>query len=90
MPKAPVLDRTAFYDTLKDGTIRFLDWNLINTKLGQMIEPAPLSIYSFGATRIVQIDERDASITRLLPFNEDQFYRTFFVGGPTYCRDINT
>lgn len=90
MPKSPVLDRTIFYDTLNDGTLRLLEWNLVNTTLGQMIEPRNLSSVGIGASRVVQIDEKDlVNFNRILPFDEDQFFATFLTGGQQLPRDYN-
>lgn len=42
MPSAPILTRTLLWETLSDGTIHVLDWQLVQTSLGQMIEPRTL------------------------------------------------
>ena len=38
MPKAPVTTRTLVWERLEDGTIHLLDWCLVNTSLGMMVE----------------------------------------------------
>lgn len=45
---APILSRTALFDTLRDGSLRRLDWNLVNTSLGAMLEP--VTLYRDGGT----------------------------------------
>jgi len=42
MPSAPILTRTLLWEALSDGTIHQLDWNLVTTSLGQMVEPRSL------------------------------------------------
>ena len=74
MPKGPILNREVFYDTLGDGTLRFLDWNLVSTELGAMIEPRSLSVLPAN-NKVVQVDVVDSSFTRFSPMNEDAFYR---------------
>lgn len=39
MPKAPVLSRTLLWQTLSDGTVHLVDWCLVSTSLGLMVEP---------------------------------------------------
>lgn len=90
MPKAPILDRTVFYDRLRDRSIRLLDWNLVNTNLGQMVEFRNMARFYGGQTRLTQIDETDMSFDRLLPFDEDSFFATFLTGGQQLPSDFNT
>ncbi len=42
MPSAPILTRTLLWEALSDGTIHQLDWNLVTTSLGTMVEPRSL------------------------------------------------
>lgn len=80
MPKQPILNRECFYDTLNDGTLRHLDWNLVNTSLGACIEPRQVcSVHINSGT--VQIDVVDASFNRITPMDEDAFYRLMGTGG---------
>lgn len=74
MPKAPILYREAFYETLADGSIRMLDFNLVNTELGAMIEPRSVSLVNTTGS-ITTMDVYDASINKLSPMKEDEFYR---------------
>lgn len=78
MPRAPILDRELFYDTLRDGSIRLLDWCLVNTSLGAMVEPRQLGL---GRDRSTNIDAKDASFSRLTPLDEDKFVSLFNTGG---------
>ena len=77
MPKSPVLYRESFYDTLRDGTIRMIDWNLVDTELGACVEPRGILMNG----PINQIDVVDASANRLTQFDEDTFGETFGSGG---------
>lgn len=40
MPKSPINSRTVYYTIRRDGTMRFADFNLVDTNLGAMVEPA--------------------------------------------------
>lgn len=79
MPRLPILSRETFYDTNPDGSLRLLDWNLVNTSLGAMVEPRQVGGPDGG--RIRPIDLIDAGITRLVPLQEDVFFRHFGVHG---------
>jgi len=46
----PITSRTMLFERLRDGTFRHLDFNLVNTSLGAMIEPRTL-IRANGAMR---------------------------------------
>lgn len=39
MPRTPITDREIFMEKLPDGTMRRMDFNLVNTSLGAMVEP---------------------------------------------------
>ena len=74
MPKGPILRREVFYDILGDKSIRFLDWNLVNTSLGAMIEPRQLCpVPSNGP--VVQVNVVDTSFDKMSFMDEDAFYR---------------
>ena len=42
MPKAPILSSTRFFETLQNGLSRDLDWQMVQTTLGVMLEPVPV------------------------------------------------
>lgn len=88
MPKAPVLSRELFFDRLPDGTYRDLDWALVNTSLGAMVEPVCLS-YA-GLNRITQIDQRDMSFTSRRELDEDQMFSLLGTAGQQLPADFNT
>ena len=74
MPKAPILNRECFYDTLGDGTLRFLDFCLVNTELGAMVEPRSLLGAQFSQG-LAHVDLRDASFNKMSAMKEDEFYQ---------------
>jgi hypothetical protein len=74
MPKTPILNREAFYETLGDGTIRFLDFCLVDTSLGTMVEPRATSLISMGQS-IAAVSVYDGSISKLSPMQSDEFYK---------------
>ncbi len=79
MPRAPILSRELLYTTNPDGSFRLLDWCLVNTSIGAMIEPRNLQTFNGGNVRGLNVYE--AGITAIKPFNEDEFYaKTRFSG----------
>jgi hypothetical protein len=57
---APILSRTMLFARLRDGTLRHLDFNLVGTSLGAMLEPRTL-IRANGA--MVNEDVYDSNFT---------------------------
>lgn len=43
MPKAPITSRTLLWERLSDSTIHVLDWCVVTTSLGTMVEPRVLT-----------------------------------------------
>lgn len=58
--KEPILTRSLLYEQLRDGSLRMLDFALVGTSLGAMLEPRSL-IRPGGA--IVNEDPYDTSFT---------------------------
>ena len=72
MPRLPILSREAFYTPLPNGGgFRMLDFHLVNTSLGAMIETAPLAKVD---GKIPAVDVYDAAFTKISEFNGDQVY----------------
>lgn len=67
MPKSPINFRTAFYTLRRDGTIRFADFNCVDTNLGAMMEPA---LVNEAVQPIIDIDLDEISINRLEQIDE--------------------
>ncbi len=44
MPRAPITRRTLLYSKFPDGTFHFLQWSLVNTSMGSMMEPRYLPL----------------------------------------------
>lgn len=86
MPKTPILSRDLLYDTLRDGSIRLLDWCLVNTSLGGMVEPRQLN---FNGGSVGTIDALDASYTRLTPMKDDQLNALLGTSGRQLPVDFN-
>lgn len=78
MPRAPILSREGLYRKLSDGTIVPIDWNLVNTSLGVMLEQRQVLAQT---TPVGEIDAKDAGFTRMVEFNEDQLQYRFSTGG---------
>jgi hypothetical protein len=89
MPKAPILSRETYYDTLNNGTLHLLDWNVVNTSLGAMVEPRQVSLAELGTGDQAQIDLTDVGPTRLSPMVEDTFFGKHLGGGQQLPRDYN-
>lgn len=88
MPKAPILSRECFFDRLSDGTYRDLDWNLVNTSLGAMVEPRAIRLIDPG--KVAQLDWRDVSFTSRREMDEDQFFSVMGTAGQQVPADFNT
>lgn len=88
MPKAPILNREAFYDRLSDGTFRDLDWNLVNTSLGAMVEPRQVVLVDGG--KVAQRDLKDASFNSRREFDEDKLFSLMGTAGHQLPVDYNT
>lgn len=80
MPRSPILDRQAHFVRLSDGTFVDFDWNLVNTSLGAMVEPR--QIVRTQRDKFVPVDQFDASFTRRIEINPDQFYSQTNTQGP--------
>ena len=60
MPKLPILRRTRFFERLSDGTFRDLDWQLVDTTLGSMLEPRTLIM---DTAALQALDVYDSGVT---------------------------
>lgn len=87
MPKAPILSRECYYDVRRDGSIIDLDWNLVNTSLGAMVEPA---MQSAIMSPVVQLDLDDISFTRRVQMDETVMFATLGTAGIQIPADYNT
>ena len=59
MPRAPITNRQRYFEKLRDGSYRDLEFNLVNTELGAMIEP--VSICRVQEGNVQNVDAVDAS-----------------------------
>lgn len=82
---APITNRTAFYDTTFGG-IRFLDWNLVNTAQGAMIEPR--NLLGVIDQNALNVDQENSEISKLEIFDENKFFSTFNHGGRQHPVDV--
>ena len=86
MPKSPILSREVFLTRLNDGSLRELDWALVNTDLGGMVEPRPrVNFYDPS----LQVDIVDASYTRSVEIKEDEFNSLMGTYGRQVLLDFN-
>lgn len=93
MPKAPIQARRAFFDTLRDKSIRMLDWCAVDTELGVMVEPRQ-SIGGIptpvpGSNTFVQVDLADASWTTLTQIDGGAFYSQYGTDGQLVPIEFN-
>jgi hypothetical protein len=80
MPKSPILNREVFYERLRDGSFRMLDWALVNTTLGTMVEPRqPQRMITLKGHTVLTVFEN--SFTRIVEMQEDKFFRFNQTGG---------
>lgn len=88
MPKAPILSRECYYDVRRDGSFVDLDWNLVNTSLGAMVEPAMQSVV---LSPVVQLDLDDmVSFNRRVQMDETVMFGTLGTAGIQVPSDYNT
>lgn len=73
MPKAPILKRRLFFEKVRGGSMRLLDWAVVETSLGTMVEPRTLApIDATGSVR--QVDVLETTFDTLTEMREDKFY----------------
>lgn len=78
--RSPVLSREMFYGKLPDGSFYLLDWNLINTELGAMVEPR--QIVGFDDGQIApEIANTELSFNKISQIDENTFYDLMGSGG---------
>lgn len=87
MPKAPVLSREYFYTRLRDGSFRLLDFALINTSLGAMIESRPVEV---GRDKTTDTDVYDRSFTKISEIDDDEFFKLTGFSGRQALANNNT
>jgi hypothetical protein len=86
MPKSPILSREIFYDVLGDGSYRWIDWALVGTELGAMVEANVEGVIS-GVGPVTNMDMVDISFTKISKFDEGKFIDTFSTGGYLFPKD---
>lgn len=85
--KEPITSRTILFDTLRDGTKVRLDWNLVDTPQGGMLEPR--SIGMVNAESVNSIDAFDEGFTKFQELDEDVMQELFNTGGCLFFRTYN-
>lgn len=79
MPRLPILSREAYYTKLpNNGGFADLDFCLVNTSLGAMIEPVSIQKIE---PKMPAVDVYDAAFTSLKEMNADEVYRLFNISG---------
>lgn len=86
MPKGPVRSREHFYTRLRDGSFLSLDWNVVDTTLGAMVEPRQLM---YGNRKITQVDVTEISFNKVSEIDGNQFWRLYGTGGNQLPVDFN-
>lgn len=79
MPRNPILYREALYD-IRDGKIRFLDWNRVDTSIGAMTEARQLNTTPIG-DEFVDRDLTDLDIDKMSMIDEDKMFSLFLHSG---------
>lgn len=86
MPKGPILKRYLLVDNFK-GAKRLLHWNLVETALGNMVEPRNMQAAMPG--KIVQTDAIDNSFNDVWHINEDEMPARLGTAGLQVPVDFN-
>ncbi|HEX7767271.1 MAG TPA: hypothetical protein VF443_11190 [Nitrospira sp.] len=83
----PILSRTTFYTPQASGTLRHLEWNLVQTTLGGMIEPRTLyrpgenvkldDVHDSDFTDIKVLSKVDAGFYSSTPLFSNQWPKQF-------------
>lgn len=87
MPKAPINSRTVYYTIRRDGTIRFTDWNLVDTNLGAMVEPA---MCNEVVQPIIDMDLDEISFNRMELLDEVLQASVLGTAGNQVCVNYNS
>jgi hypothetical protein len=90
MPRAiyaPILNRTLLYERLRDGTIHLLDFQIVGTSLGTMIEPRCLTRQT-GA--VANSDPYENGYDDIREVNKDSMFSSLGFGGSQWPRNWNT
>jgi hypothetical protein len=88
MPRAPINTRQGFYETINRNLklTRPIEWNVVETELGQMVEPRSLGLFD---GKIVQQDAVDIAYDSFTPIDGSSFYSVYGTGGPQSFVDFN-
>lgn len=70
----PILSRTAVFTNQASGSLRHLDYNIVQTTLGGMIEPRTL-YRNGGAVTLDDVHDSDYTDVKVLSKAEVSFYR---------------
>lgn len=81
MPRLPVLNREVFFTKhRRENTYRMLDFALVNTSIGALVESRPLALY--GVSKITDTDPFDlVAFDKISEMSEDEFYKLHGTGG---------
>lgn len=91
--KEPLLGRTLLFGSIGGRkrvigkTLYQLDWNLVDTALGLMLEPRSLSFHNPDDIR--HSDTFDEGFTSTVEIDENVMQATFNTGGNLFFRDFN-
>jgi hypothetical protein len=97
MPKAPILYRESFYADIRGGprdylgnpAMRELEYYVVETEIGTMVEPRSLSpAFAQDANKVAQIDITDNSISKFSRTSEEVFQNQYGTGGASLA-DFN-
>ena len=81
MPSAPILGRTLLYEYLPDGvTYHQLDWNIVETSLGSMVEPRVMN-RNLAEMDIQNEDLFQGGYTAILKLSSDDLFTQYGVLG---------
>lgn len=78
MPRSPIISREALFMQLPDGTLFQLDWNLVDTSVGGMLEMRSFNVLGDEGS---EVDRRDASYSRITVIDEHKMPEYFGTHG---------
>ena len=90
MPKGPIMYRETFFcqvrgapnDYLGQPSLKQLEWFVVETEIGTMVESRPISDMVAGElSQVKQLDMTDAAITRVSRIDEGIFQNQYGTGG---------
>ena len=94
MPRAPILSREAYYAKIHGSHSsphqmdwERLQWNVVQTEQGVMVEPINSIIISFEQSKIINVDSQDNSFNQVRLLDGHGEFQNIFGTGGAHCID---